>query len=509
MVLAELLMRNVRNNPHKRAMVCRETRISLTYGEFNARVNSLLNGLCDLGVKKGDRVAVLYHNCHHYAELFFALVKGGMVLVPIDFRLKEKEISFLLNNSQASMVVVGEDYIEVLPSPVDIPTVRGLICIGKAPDGMEDYEYLISSHPPWEPRVNVEEKDLATLYHTSGTTGVPKGVMMTHKNLISIATNTLIAFRITPDDITLHTSPFSHVAPIWPLLIHFYMGGSNVLLKKFAPQDVLEAIEEERITTWNSVPVMIIQLLNYPDIHRYDLSSLRWISYGAAPMPVEILKRALTLLGPILIQVYGLTEAYPVTLLPREDHILEGPEEKLRRLGSCGRELINCEARVVDERGEDVAPGEIGEIITKGDHVMEGYWGLPEETSATIKDGWLYTGDLATVDAEGYIYIVDRKKEIIISGGENISPREVEEVIYMHPSVSEVAVIGVPDEKWGEAVKALVVLREGKKATAEEIIDLCKNNLAGFKKPKAVEFLISLPHTPSGKVLKRELRERY
>jgi len=268
MVLADLLMRNVRNNSRKTAVVCRETHTSLTYGEFNSRVNSLLNGLHDLEVKKGDRVAVLYHNCHRYAELFFALMKGGMVLVPIDFRLKDREISFLINNSQASMVVVGEDYIGVLPSPVDIPTVRSFICIGKAPEGMEDYEYLISSHPPQEPQVAVEEKDLATLYHTSGTTGVPKGVMMTHKNLISIATNTLIAFRVTPDDITLHTSPFSHMAPIWPLLIHFYMGGSNVLLKKFDPQGVLEAIEEERITTWNSVPVMIIQLLNYPDIHR-------------------------------------------------------------------------------------------------------------------------------------------------------------------------------------------------------------------------------------------------
>jgi len=226
-------------------------------------------------------------------------------------------------------------------------------------------------------------------------------------------------------------------------------------------------------------------------------------------MPVEILKRALALFGPILIQVYGLTEACPVTLLPREDHILKGPEEKLRRLGSCGRELINCEARVVSERGEDVVPGKIGEIITRGDHVMEGYWRLPEETSATIRNGWLHTGDLATVDAEGYIYIVDRKKEIIISGGENISPREVEEVIYMHPSVAEVAVIGVPDEKWGETVKAVVVLKEGKRATAEEIIDLCKSNLAGFKKPKSVEFLAFPPRTPSGKVLKRELRERY
>jgi acyl-CoA synthetase (AMP-forming)/AMP-acid ligase II len=502
-------MRNVRNNPHKTAVVCRETHTSLTYLEFNSRVNSLLNGFHDLGLKKGDRVAVLYHNCHRYAELFFALVKGGMVLVPIDFRLKGKEISFLINNSGAVAAVAGEDYLEMLPSPADIPTLRNIICIGNAPRGTADYEGLISSHSSLEARLDVKENDLATLYHTSGTTGVPKGVMMTHKNLISIATNTLIAFRINPDDITLHTSPFSHVAPLWPLLIHFYMGGSNVLLKKFDPKAVFEAIEEEKITTWNSVPIMLIQLLNYPDSQRYDLSSLRWISYGAAPMPVEILKRALALFGPILIQVYGLTEAYPVTLLPREDHILEGPEEKLKRLGSCGRELINCEAKVVNERGEDVVPGEKGEIITRGDHVMEGYWRLPEETSATIRNGWLHTGDLATVDAEGYIYIVDRKKEIIITGGENVSPREVEEVIYMHPSVSEAAVIGVPDEKWGEMVKALVVLKDGKKATAEEIMDLCRNNLAGFKKPKDVEFLDFLPHTPSGKVLKRELRERY
>ncbi|MDO8721219.1 MAG: long-chain-fatty-acid--CoA ligase [Syntrophales bacterium] len=509
MVLSDLLMRNVRNNPHKTAVVCRETQTSLSYREFNDRVNSLLNGFHDLGVKKGDRVAVLYHNCHCYTELFFALAKGGIVIVPIDFRLKGKEISFLINNSGAVAAITGGEYLEALPPPADIPTVRKIICIGKASPGMVGYEDLIASHSSLEPQVDVKENDLATLYHTSGTTGVPKGVMMTHKNLISIATNTLIAFRVNHDDITLHTSPFSHAAPIWPLMIHFYMGGSNVLLKKFTPKAVFETIEQERITTWNSVPVMLIQLLNYPDSRCYDLSSLRWISYGAAPMPVEILKKALARFGPIFIQVYGLTEAYPVTLLPREDHILGATEEKMKRLGSCGKELINCEVRVVNEAGDNVAPGEKGEIITRGDHVMEGYWSLPEETSAAIRNGWLHTGDLATVDAEGYIYIVDRKKEIIITGGENVSPREVEEVIYMHPAVAEAAVIGVPDEKWGEMIKALVVLKEGKKAAAEEIMDLCRNNLAGFKKPKAIEFLDSLPHTPSGKVLKRELRERY
>ncbi|MFQ5997096.1 MAG: class I adenylate-forming enzyme family protein, partial [Dehalococcoidales bacterium] len=268
-------------------------------------------------------------------------------------------------------------------------------------------------------------------------------------------------------------------------------------------------IEGNRVTTWNSVPTMILHIIEYPDLAQYDLSSLRWIGYGASPMPAEALRKALRLIGDIFAQVYGLTETYIVTLLPKEDHILEGPKDRVKRLHSCSKPLAGLKVRVVNEQGKNVVTGEVGEIIVKGDSVTQGYWKLPEETAKTIKGGWLYTGDLATIDNEGYIYIIDRKKELIFSGGENISPREVEEVIYQHPSVFEAAVIGVPDENWIEAVKAVVALKEGRTATEEEIIAFCKRNLARFKAPKSVDFVDSLPKTASGKIARKELKGKY
>jgi long-chain acyl-CoA synthetase len=319
----------------------------------------------------------------------------------------------------------------------------------------------------------------------------------------------VIELGINPNDITLHVKPFFHVGPIWPMLSHFYMGGTNVVIRGFGPKAVLETIEKEKVTNINTAPVMILRMLNYPRLKRYNLKSLRLLIYGASPMPVEILKKALAVFGNIMTQNYGSTEGIVLTRLEQKDHILNGTDSRIRRLGSCGKGGINVEVRVVDEKGDDIAFGQIGEIIARGDHIMGGYWKRPDETANTLKDGWLYTGDLATVDDEGYIYVVDRKKDMIISGGENIYPREIEEVIYTHPAVSEVAVIGVPDSEWGESVKALVVPKPGKDITEEEIMDICKRDLASYKKPKSVEFVKDLPRTPSGKILKKELKKKY
>jgi len=510
MVLGELLFRSVRNNPDRLVVVDRSNNANCTYGDLNARVNRLAHALTDVGVGKGDRVAIVQHNCLQYIETLFATTKIGAVLTALDYRAALRELKYLLNDSEATTLIGGGKYLNPISSiRSELRTVKTFICIGQSTGQMLSYEELISSYSPAEPVTNVDENDLATLYYTSGTTGLPKGVMMTHGNLVAATMNMLKALPVTADDITLHTSPFSHIASIWPLLGHIYVNGTNVTVDRFDPKVVLEAIEGNRVTTWNSVPTMILRLVEYPDLTRYNLSSLRWIGYGASPMPTEVLKKAIQVIGNIFVQVYGLTETYIVTLLATEDHILQGFEDKVRRLRSCGKPLAGLQVRVVNEQGKDIAPGEVGEITVKGASVTPGYWKLPRETAKTIKRGWFYTGDLATVDEEGYIYIIDRKKEIIISGGENISPKEIEEVIYRHPSVFEVAIIGVPDEKWGEAVKAVVALKEGKTATEEELIAFCKENLAHFKAPKSVDFVNSLPKTASGKISRKELKDRY
>jgi acyl-CoA synthetase (AMP-forming)/AMP-acid ligase II len=510
LVLGDLLDRNIRKFPQKTAVVCIDSHVKFNFKELNERINGLVNAFFQMGMRKGERIAILEHNCHRHIEVFFAAAKSGMVVVPLNFRLTGKELSFLLNDSEASTLIVGKEFLETVNSiRSDIKSLKHVVSIGEQSPETENYEGLISGYPHNEPEVNVDEDDPVTIIYTSGTTGVPKGVLMTHRNWFAAAGNMVIELGINPNDITLHVKPFFHVGPIWPMLSHFYMGGTNVVLRGFDPEAVLETIEREKVTNINTAPIMILRLLNYPRLKRYDLNSLRLLIYGASPMPVEILKRALGVFGNIMTQNYGSTEGIVLTRLEQKDHILDRTDSLMRRLGSCGKAGINVEARVVDERGNDITSGQIGEIIAKGDHIMEGYWKRPGETASTLKGGWLYTGDLATVDDEGYIYIVDRKKDMIISGGENIYPREIEEVIYTHPAVSEVAVIGVPDSEWGESVKAVIIPKTGRNITVKEIMDICKRNLASYKKPRSVEFLKDLPRTPSGKILKRELRKNF
>ncbi len=490
-------------------MIDASRKTSCTYGELNTRVNRLANALTASGVHKGDRVAIVQHNCLEYIETFFAAMKIGAVFTALDFRVAPEELQYLLNDAEANTLIIGENYLNLISAiRSELSTVKNIICLERTAEYVRSYDEIISQQPPTEPDTGVEEGDLATLYYTSGTTGLPKGVMMTHRNLIAAMMNMLEALPVTFHDVTLHTSPFSHIASVWPLLVHCYVGGTNVTVERFNLKIVLDTLSEHKITTWNTVPTVILRLVEYVDLANYDLSSLRWIGYGASPMPLEVLRKAITLLGGVFVQVYGTTETYIVTVLPAEDHTLKGPEERVRRLLSCGRPLERLKVRVVNNQDKDIMPGETGEITINGDSVTNGYWKLPEETARTVKQGWYYSGDLATIDEEGYIYIIDRKKELIISGGENISPKEIENVIYRHPAVFEVAVIGIPDEKWGELIKAVVTLKEGKTATEEEIISFCKQHLARFKAPKSVDFVDSLPKTASGKIAKKEIKDR-
>lgn len=509
MVLGEILDRNARRYPDKTALVF-EGR-SYTYAQLNQRVNRLANGLLSLGAQKGDRVAVLAQNCSEYAEVYCAAARGGLVTAPVNWRFVERELVKVLNFVEPHTLIVEAEFAQTVETiRSQVPCLKSIICFGGPWPGMEDYESLIARSPAQAPSVQVGLDDLACLIHTSGTTGVPKEVMWTHRNWLAGAVDIIMEMEVVHRDIGLNVVPAFHIAFAWPMLVYLYRGCTQVVMRRFDPPAVLDTIERERITSTIWVPTMVISLLEEPDLEKRDLSSLRLIMYGASPMPVLVLERAIRVFGPVFMQVYGLSEqSGALTRLRREEHLLEGTEAERRRLGSCGQEMLSDWVRVVDDQGRDVAPGQVGEIIARGPNVMKGYWREPGYTAQALRDGWLYTGDLATVDEDGYVYIVDRKKDIIISGGENISSREVEEAIYTHPAVLECAVIGVPDAKWGEAVAALVVLKPGQTATEEEIIQVCQENLARYKRPRLVFFLESLPRTPMGKVMKDALREQY
>ncbi|AGL00063.1 long-chain-fatty-acid--CoA ligase [Desulfoscipio gibsoniae] len=510
MIIGDLLDRNARRYPKKTAVFFRETRY--TFGELKNRVCRLSNAFWEMGIRKGDRVALLLENCHQYLELYLAVTSKGAIAVPLNYRQAGRELTYIINDAQVKAVVSCKAYLPVLNAiEKDLQGVKYYISI----DGGEkvlDYEQLITAASAAEKApVTVSDSDVAYLMYTSGTTGYPKGVILTHKNIIMTSMNLSWSYHyIEPDDVTINFAPLFHSGQASISMCHFYSGATNIIMEKFNPQSILETIQKEKVTNFWAAPTMINMLIKYPEFARYDLSSLRQIAYSGAPMPVPLLKECLALIGPKFIQMYGLTEAGPhLTSLAQEDHVAEGPPEKVRRLGSVGKEVLNTQVRVVNERGEDVAPGEVGEIIGKGDNIMQGYWNLPKATAEALRDGWLYTGDLATVDEDGYIYIVDCKKDMIISGGENIYPKELENVIYEHPAVLEAAVIGLPDTHWGELVMALIVLKQGQQVTEEEIIEYCKKNLASYKKPKRVKFIDELPKNPSGKVLKTVLRQKF
>ncbi|HEU5376717.1 MAG TPA: fatty acid--CoA ligase [Ktedonobacteraceae bacterium] len=494
------------------AIVCGSTRY--TWEEFDQRTDALARGLAGLGVQRGERVAVLMLNCHRYLELYYACARMGAVIVPLNIRLARPEIVFILNDSESKALIVDKTFAPHAMGRDTFPMVENVIYIGdETPENMMNYEDVVSKGSHMQESVDqaMEDNDLAGLYYTGGTTGRAKGVMLSHKNIVSNAMHVITATGYNEKDTYLHAAPMFHLADAGSTFALTMVGARHVFIPMFNPELVLQRVQQEKVTVTLLVPTMLNMVLNHPNVDNYDLSSLHRLVYGASPMPVELLKKGLAKWGQIFSQGYGMTETAPLlTGLDTWDHLPDGTPEQIRRLSSVGREALGIEVRVVNADGADVRPGEIGEIIARGPNIMQGYWHMPEATAAAIVDGWMHTGDLATVDEENYIYIVDRAKDMIISGGENVYSVEVENALYTHPAVLETAVIGIPHERWGEAVHAVVVLKPGMQINEEELIAHTHTQIAGYKVPRSIEFFTdALPKSGAGKILKRDLREKY
>ncbi len=486
-----------------------------TYRTFTERVNRLSHALSHLGVRRGVRVAFLSRNTHELLEAYFGVVQIGAILLPLNIRLTADDLTFILNDAGASILVVDDDLEELAERIVPaVPTLAHVLLLGDTPGKWVSYEAVIGEQPSARPEEPVpDEQDVAALFYTSGTTGRPKGVMLTHRNLWMNAISVIIGLQLQDTDVQLHTIPLFHVNGWGAPHAVTAVGGRHVILRQFDPERVARLIQEERVTLFFAVPTMITALMNFPGLDRYDLSSLRRVLVGGAPAAPSMVREATRRLGCLVTAAYGLSETSPfLTIASLKSTMLDTePEERWRRLAMTGMEVVGVHLRVVNERGEDVRPDgrEMGEIVVRGNCVMAGYWRRPEETAQVLREGWLWTGDMATIDAEGFIQIKDRRKDIIISGGENISSIEIESVLHEHPSVLECAVIAVPEEYWGEVPKAIVVCRSGSSISAEEVLTFLRERLAHFKVPRSVEFRDALPKTGTGKIDKIALREPY
>ncbi len=509
MLVGDIPGRNAGFYPHKTAII--EGKTKLTFAQFKERVNRLGQAILGLGLVKGDRIAVLNHNCHQYIELYFALARIGVPVVPLNYRYNANELLYVLRDSGARSIIFGKEYLPAIENiKKENSPLEHFICINDSLPGMKNYEEIISEASANEPSVTVEEEDIAILGYTGGTTGKPKGVMTTHRNIITSCYNTAVERALTPNAIFLNVPPLFHAGGANSMFAFSFLGATNVILDSFNIEGLLKAIQDYKVTHLVFVPTMILSLLEYPNIGAHDLKSLKTVYYGTAPISIEPLKKMMKLLKCEFSQTYGMTETFvPISILKPEDHVLEGSAEDYRRMFSAGREVSGVQVKIVDDQGKEVETGQIGEIVVKGKNVMKGYWNQPELTREVLKDGWLYTGDMGKMDELRYIYIIDRKKDMIISGGENIYAKEVEDVLSAHPAVAQAVVIGVPDDKWGEAVKGLVIKKKGAEVNEEELISFCKTRLASYKKPKSIEFVNDFPKSTAGKVLKRELRQKY
>ena len=504
--VGDITRHHAKSRPH-RVAIHYEGR-HLSYGELDRRTNQVANGLIAEGLRPQARVAILSKNSPAFFELWFGAAKADLVLVPVNFRLAPPEVAYVIEDAGAEVLFVSADFYPVVEKVAgELKSVRRIIALDGGHTSWADYTSWVAAQSASDPAVKIETDHCAIQMYTSGTTGYPKGAQLSHANLLILLPGALRQFGNWHDnDVNLVCMPLFHIGGSGWGLVGFYRGIETVLMRDPDPAAILRLIPEYRITKAFLVPALLLFLLQTPQCRTTDFSSLELIVYGASPAPVDLVRNALKVFGCDLAQVYGLTETTgAITYLPPEDH----GEHAGARLKSCGKAMTAVELRVVDATGNDVATGEVGEIACRSPQNMLGYWNQPEATSRAMRGGWFHTGDAGYLDRDGYLYIYDRVKDMIISGGENIYPAEVESALFGHPAVADVAVIGVPDDQWGEAVKAFVVRRPGAEVTPDELISFARERIAAYKVPRSIDFIDALPRNPTGKILKRELRKPF
>ncbi|MGE3991934.1 class I adenylate-forming enzyme family protein [Pseudorhodoplanes sp.] len=504
--IGDFYRRNARHDPDGIAVIFGEQRV--THAELLARVQQASRRLAGLKLTHQDRFAILAKNSLEYIELYGAAESTGFVAIAINYRLAPDEMAYIVNDSAPKVLLFEEEFapaVERFRDRIARDTI--FVCIGRPPAWAHAYDGLPLADADTVPRANGH--DIAYLIYTSGTSGRPKGAMLDQQGQLAFGRVVAEETALRATDVSFIVMPLYHVGAKCNQLAALYRGCTLLMMREYHPRQAAETLAREKATVAHLAPLMVNDLITLAGEEKFDHRSLRLVQYASGPMPVAQLRKAVALYGPIFMQLYGMTEAGTITCLYPHQHVLEGPERLVRRLASAGVPPPSAAIKVVDDTGRECGVGEPGEVVAHTPSLLRGYWNNSIATAESLGDGWLKTGDVGWCDEDGFLFIVDRKKEVIISGGENIYPREVEEALHFHPEVEDVAVIGVPDEKWGEAVKAFAVTIANRTVTEDELITFCKTKIASYKKPKSIEFVTALPRLANHKIDKKKLREPY